>query len=133
MTEDRPTFDDVTQTLTGFDQIAIAKRWSPVDKLADSDPMMFPRALVFVLERRDGASDQDAYRSAMQAPLSQVLDRFATESAAQVSELDPDEVGRLDAEWAQFVVTTQLAFTPDEWRSLTISQRSMLAEALRRG
>jgi hypothetical protein len=55
MTECSMTAEEVFDSLTGFDEIAIAQQFRhTVADLAQNDVSMFARALVFVAKRRDG-------------------------------------------------------------------------------
>jgi hypothetical protein len=64
---DRPALivQDYAETLNGWDEQAISARFrAPIDEL---NPTTAVRALEFVLRRRDGAKDADAYAAAMGA------------------------------------------------------------------
>ncbi|HET6915737.1 MAG TPA: hypothetical protein VFH56_06560 [Acidimicrobiales bacterium] len=75
---------DLFESLTGFEEIAIAQRFGrTVLDLASSDQTMFGRALVFAGTRREGATDDDAWQTAMEMPLKQVQEL--------VAEADEDE------------------------------------------
>ena len=77
MTAVKPSADEVTESLNGFDEIAIEKAFGkPLTELSDT---MAARALVFVLRRRDGMDDKDARREVMQMALGVVMDSFAEE------------------------------------------------------
>lgn len=60
------TAEEVFDSLTGFDEIAIAHHFGrTVAELAEKDSSMFGRALVFIVNRRDGATDDDARNAAL--------------------------------------------------------------------
>lgn len=66
MAETELTLEEVSDSLTGFDEIAITQQFGrTVTDLAQHDPSMFGRAMVFVVKRRDGATDDDARNAAM--------------------------------------------------------------------
>lgn len=53
-------------SMTGFDEVAVAKAFGqPIEELRPR-PFMFLRALAFVHERRAGRKDPDAYRTVME-------------------------------------------------------------------
>lgn len=70
----KPTVEDVAETLTGFDEIAIERMFR--EKWTSLEGSMFFRGLAFVLKRRDGAGDEDAFKAVMNAALSEVKDHF---------------------------------------------------------
>ena len=82
------TASEMVQSLTGFEELAIEKHMG-VDPYADGQrkPMAVMRALVFVLRKREGASDADARQAAMGMPMGQLRDLFEDE---QPEELDPE-------------------------------------------
>ncbi len=88
MNENKITAEDMIQSLTGFDEIAIAKHFGHEwGALIETSPVTFTRALVFVQKRRDGENDPDAKNSALSLTLKQVNDFFAEDDP----ELNPDE------------------------------------------
>lgn len=65
-------FDD----LSGFDEIAIARRFgTPVNELGKS-PIQFARALVFIDLRRKGSTDGEAYKAAQDMKVGQIKHYF---------------------------------------------------------
>lgn len=82
------TANEMVQSLTGFDELAIEKHMG-IDPYADGErkPMAVMRAMVFVLRRREGASDQEARQAAMEMPMGVLKDTFAEE---EPEELDPE-------------------------------------------
>lgn len=80
-----PTADEVFDSLTGHDEMAIGQHFGRViGDLLVSDASMYARALIFVLKRRDGDSDDDARTVVLDMPMSEVMAYFATEEAAEV-------------------------------------------------
>lgn len=74
------TADEMFNSLTGFDEIAIKKEFrSDVYALGKEDKAAFMRALIFTGHRRGGAKDSEAYKAAMDLPQSEVVDYFAAE------------------------------------------------------
>ncbi len=83
-TEELPSVEEVVKSLTGFDEIAIEQKFR--EDFTSLSPTMTTRALVFILEKRAGAEDKDAYRTSMNMPLGDIQGRF--------SEDDEDEQGK---------------------------------------
>jgi hypothetical protein len=90
---------------------------------------MFMRALLFVLEKRDGANDGDAYRSVMLLPLVDVVGRFG-EPASDPE--DEDATAERDRQYADFVTACRLSFTVDQYMALTLGQKTALLDAAQR-
>lgn len=72
----RMTSADFLDTLTGFDELAIAKAFGkPLEEL--TGPSMGGRALVFVLKRRDGGmKDAEAHKYAMGLAMKAIDEHF---------------------------------------------------------
>ena len=71
----RPTVEGTAESLTGFDEIAIEKWFTgELSTLSGTKSM---RALAFVLARRDGKADKEAYGDAMRATLKEITESFA--------------------------------------------------------
>lgn len=89
------TAEEVMDSLTGHDEMAIAQHFSrTASDLAEKDPVMLGRALVFVAQRRlEGVNDDDARNFAMDLPLKQVLAYFPDEGS--------DESGKGELELEQ--------------------------------
>lgn len=89
MTEDtappeKMTGQEVANSLTGFDEIAIKQAFGlSLDAL---DPITVARACGFVLNRRAGQSDRDAYQAVMAMPQRDLSALFATDDEDD----DPD-------------------------------------------
>lgn len=122
--------DLFARSLTGFDEVAIAQYFRvKLTKLAE-DETSFMRALLFVKARRDGSSDQDAFRAAMTATVEDVVGRFAQEQVTE--DLDEDAQAERDAAYADFVVGVGVSFMPEQYNALTLGQRAALLEAANR-
>lgn len=80
MTEDHqlPTMDEFSETLSGFDEIAIEKAFK-TDDWTKLPPMKLLRALKFVMIRREGVPDADAYDQVQGLALGEVNGSFAEE------------------------------------------------------
>ena len=76
MSEDlRPSVEEAVGSLTGFDEIAIARSFH--NDFQSLTPTMTARALYFTLQRRAGRNDADAYNDAMTATILHVNDSFS--------------------------------------------------------
>lgn len=83
MSETNLTAEEVLESLTGHDEMAITQHFGrTVSQFAEgNDQSGVARALVFVLKRReDGVSDDDARNAALDMTLKQVMGYFAEES-----------------------------------------------------
>ena len=69
--------DEVVRSLNGFEDIAIEKAFGVA--LLKMDEMRASRALLFILKRRDGANDFDAYKGAMEVTFGDLMDTFETD------------------------------------------------------
>lgn len=76
----------LTRSLNGFEEMVIEQHFrAPVHVLMQKGtPGM--RALLFVLAKRDGAADVDAFRTVMLLPLEDVVSRFVDEEASDPGE-----------------------------------------------
>lgn len=72
-----PSVKDAMRSLTGFDEVAIATYFRK--DLAEMGATMATRATLFVLKRRDGMADGEAFKFAMHLPLGQVDTMFRAE------------------------------------------------------
>lgn len=60
------TAEQVFDSVTGFDEIAISQHFGrTVQELAEKDASMFGRSLIFVVKRREGATDDEARNAAL--------------------------------------------------------------------
>ena len=93
MSQTDQTLEQVGDSLTGFDEIAIAQQFGRTyGSLAEHDPSMFTRALVFTVNRRNGQSDIDAYQAAMELTMGEIPGFFAEESDEEAGkEQEPEE------------------------------------------
>lgn len=120
--------DALSKSINGFDQIAIRQMFRErLDQVA-ADSTMFMRALLFVLAKRDGANDGDAYRSVMLLPLDEVIGRFKGDGDPE----DEDAVAERDRQYADFVTACRLSFTVDQYMALTLGQKTALLDAAQR-
>lgn len=85
---DRITVEEMSESLTGYDEIAISRSFDGLNPYTDAErnPITVQRALVFVHQRRGGKSDPEAREAAMAMPLRQIMDYFATDD-----EVDPTD------------------------------------------
>jgi hypothetical protein len=89
MSECSLTAEEVFDSLTGFDEIAIAQQFGhTVADLAQNDVSMFARALVFVAKRRDGLTDDEAKTAAFTMSLKETNSFFAEVAAEEESGKD---------------------------------------------
>lgn len=106
------TVEELADSLTGFDEIAIKKAFgvpfaalAPNEKGVGGDVFQFLRSLVFTHRRREGDNDTTAYNAAQALTTSEVNDYFADESV---------ESGKDDSALATSPTTSQPgASTPD--------------------
>lgn len=98
-TPEKITITEMTNSLTGFEEIAAAKAFkAEMEDLVNSSK--FGRALVFVDLRRRPMPDTEAYEQAMSMRLGDVNTYFA-EEGDDVDEEDPDsESGKESAQLA---------------------------------
>lgn len=82
------TADEFFESLTGFDELAIAKHFGakPI-ALSNTDPMWFARSLVFVAHRRGGMADAEAKKAALELTVGNVNEFFVEDE----DETSPDE------------------------------------------
>lgn len=92
------TADELFGTLTGFDELAIAKHFhtpvqslipDPDDRRGGPSPWVYFRALVFIDLRRGGTKDADAYKQAMELSVRDAQEYFADPTPDMDAE-DPD-------------------------------------------
>lgn len=86
------TLDDLADSLTGFDEIAIKQAFKQtVAQLAD-DPGQLIRALIFVHRRREGDNDVTAWNAAQAMPARDALDYFPDEDEDSGKDEPPSPV-----------------------------------------
>lgn len=78
---DKPTVEDTVRSVTGFDDIAVERMFGK--ELTDLSPVRLTRALVFVLKRRDGMNDADAFRACMEMGIGEVDGEFADDESVE--------------------------------------------------
>ncbi len=83
--EQKPTSDEVLDTLTGYDELAIEKAFGThIEALIrGGQGLRYLRALVFAQELHNGAKHDEAKRTAMELTGKQLGERFRDE--------DPDD------------------------------------------
>jgi hypothetical protein len=122
---------DLSETLNGFDQIAIRSRFHErFDQLAE-DPLMFARAMYFIHLTRQGVKHGEAFDTAMNLPMAQLNDLFDGDDD-ELDEGDESAVAERDREFADFVIGTGIGYTLEEYMALTIQQRGRMIEAANR-
>ena len=139
-TEDEPddsdllSANDLAESLTGFDQIAIRQRWNQrFDEIA-ADQIMLLRVLYFIhLRRENGAGregDKTAFNEAMECPLNALQDKYKNAEKDEDGEDLEDEsaIAERDREFAEFVMASGLSYTVDQYMALTLSQRSAVLD-----
>ena len=129
---------ELSETLNGFDQVAIRQRFHErFDQLAE-DPLMFARALYFVHLRREnvraglGHRDQEAFQASMDMPTKDLNDLFDGGPEADEFEGDESALSERDTQYADFVIGTGLSMSVDQYQELTIQQRSKIIESANR-
>ena len=91
MSQIQHTAEEAFDSLTGFDEIAIVQQFGrTVTELADQDPTMFGRALVFVVKRRDGISDGEAKDAALGMTLKDLNENFFAKVSDEESGKDEE-------------------------------------------
>jgi hypothetical protein len=81
MSETDQTAFEVFNSVTGFDEMAIAQHFGrTVGDLFTGDSSMWARAMAFVVKRRAGANDDDARNASLEMSLLQLSEFFAEES-----------------------------------------------------
>lgn len=81
MSQIKQTAEEVFDSVTGFDEIAIANHFgATVQELAEKDASMFARALIFVVKRRDGLDDNEARNAALGLSMKEFREFFAEAS-----------------------------------------------------
>lgn len=92
MSESKLTAEEAFDTLTGFDEIAIAQHFGRnVGDLGVNDVSMFARALIFVFKRRDGATDDEARNAVLAMPLKECNAFFGEANAEESGKDSPSE------------------------------------------
>jgi hypothetical protein len=87
------TGEDMFQSLTGFDEIAIAQQFGIDLSELRKRPFMFMRALAFTDLRRKGQRDTDAKQAAMELTMGELTHYFAEDDEADLGD-DGGELGK---------------------------------------
>lgn len=122
--------ESIADSLTGFDEIAIEQAFkAPFTKLGN-DEFRLLRALYFVhLRRAAGATDKAAWRASMELPMRELRGLFADADNGA----DPDEDhGARDRAYAEFVMTSGVPYTVDEYNTLTLAQKNAVYDVARK-
>lgn len=99
---DQMTLEEATESLTGFDEVAIEKLWGDdITTLLTTKVTRAMRAVVFVLKRREGLNDKEAHAAAMALTLGEVGEYFADEPDEVMPEDPETELGKGDSEPAE--------------------------------
>lgn len=91
----KPSVEETFQSLTGFDELAIKDKFgieNPAD--AETRPIIWTRALVFVLFKRAGQTTQAAYQTAMEVPVGELDSHFADEPEDVFADEPDSEAGK---------------------------------------
>jgi len=75
--EPKPTVNEVIDSLTGYEELAIEKAFG--DEFYDLSLVKRMRALAFVLAKRGGKNDADAKKAVMAMSQAQVTEAFSDE------------------------------------------------------
>lgn len=86
--------DEVFDSLTGHDEMAVAQHFGRTVHELTGDPHMLGRALVFVTKRRlDGVNDDDARNAALNMPFKELNEEYfpmASEVDEEAGKGEPD-------------------------------------------
>lgn len=83
--EERQTMQEVLDSITGFDEIAITQAFGRYFAVLCEDATMLGRAAIFIDQRRGGKTDAEAKDIAMSMRMGEVNDYFPDDE-----EIDPD-------------------------------------------
>jgi hypothetical protein len=86
MSQTDQTTDEVLDSLTGHEEMAIAQHFGRTVGEMIPEPGMYRRALIFVVKRHEGLNEDEARNAALDMRLKDVLEFFPQESA----EADPE-------------------------------------------
>lgn len=135
---DKIDLQELSETLNGYDQIAIRSRFHErFDQLAE-DPIMFARAMYFIHLRRENFKaegkhkDAEAHEAAMSMSMKDVNELFEAGDTGDAFEGDESATAERDRDFANFVVGTGLSYTVDQYMALTVQQRARIIEAANR-
>lgn len=91
MSEKKQTTDEVIDSLTGFEEVAIREQLGRAIGELIGEPGMYRRALIFVCKRREGLSEDDARNEVLGMRLLDVLEFFAEAGTPAAVESGKDE------------------------------------------
>lgn len=86
MSQTNQTTDEILDSLTGHEEMWIADQFSRTIGELIPEPGMYRRALIFILKRREGVTDDDARNAVLDMKLKDVLEFFP----AVTGEGEPD-------------------------------------------
>lgn len=81
------TSEELFESLTGFDEIAISQQFGSTP--TDLPGTLLARALIFIAQRREGVSDSEAYQSAMSLPTGELTAIFTPEGDEESGKESP--------------------------------------------
>lgn len=98
MTDAKMTADEVVDSLTGFDEIAIRNAFGmDILKSGEDQPATMLRSLAFVLNRREGMTDSDAKNAALSMTLGEVNALFEEDEDEAVPDDPSTPLGKDDS------------------------------------
>lgn len=131
MNGEKINLQDMSESLNGFDEIAIRQRFRMGISDMQNDAFTYMRALWFVHVRRtDGLKDPEAYNAAMDLSIKELGERFDLSGSVADAE-EPSVVKERDELFANFVVGTGLSYTFTEYMTLTVQQREAIIEQVK--
>lgn len=110
------TAEEVTESLTGWDEIAVAKHFDGFDLYmsGEAKPMLLLRALAFVhLRRAEAGTDAAAHKAAMDLTVADLYDYFEQDDEANPEDPDTDS-GKDDSTPAVEPSVSPLSASPPE-------------------
>lgn len=85
------SYNELSQSLTGYDELAIEEKFNfAYDRLLGLSFVKAGRALLFVHFRRNGLTDDEAYKKVMRMTVRETNDAFV-DADDDADDLDPDE------------------------------------------
>lgn len=123
--------EEVFRSMTGFEEIAVEQCFRRRVRSLAEDETMLMRAIMFVVRKREGMADPDAFRSTMLDRLDDLTARFKKPADDDEPE-DPSIVEQQARDYATFVVAVGVSFMPDQYRALTMVERQALLDAAHR-
>lgn len=126
--------NELAESLTGFDQIAIRQRFGATFADLAAEELMLLRVLLFISFRRgDGSGrrqtevDKDAYQKAMELPVVVARELFADQDPG--AGLDESATAERDRQFADFVTVSGIPYTVEQYMALTMGQKNAVYDA----